>query len=280
MKILLSTLLALAVLATATPSLALDFYGVDLKLGLRGGTNVGFLPAPVDVGDDDNINPQALFYGVGWNLGAAVQVRAFDVVGLELGYLRGHDSARAAIELEGVSDCTRGPRCRVQKVGARFSHSSHHLPLVLHFALPFGTARPFITTGVDFVLGRGNRTFETFEIDPFPESLDPATQADLMTRWGNSVEAQYLRGASLNEDHPERIGAIIAGLGLNISASDFEVPIEFRLNIYPKTGDELYERGVFAPDGVDTYQDSVALRYNDTFNYQLFVLVGFDYVIF
>lgn len=280
MKRLTTAIVAMVVALAANQAFALDLYGVDLKLGVRGGPNVAFLPRPVDSGEDDAINPQALFYGVGWNVGTAIQVRAFDIVGLELGWFYASEQAEARIELEGVSDCSNGPRCSVQEAGARLDYNAHHLPLVLQIAAPLGTARPFVTTGIDFVIARNNRSFSTFERDPYPENLDPATQGDLIERWDNSVEAAYLRNATLNRDHPERIAGIIAGVGLNIAVDKIEIPVEFRLNIYPVTGSNLSERGVFAPAGTETYDDRVTVQYNDTWNYQLFIMVGLDYVIF
>lgn len=276
----ITTLLGIAVLTLSADARALDIYGVDLKVGVRGGPNVSFLPRPVDVGEDDELNPQGLFYGVGWNVGLSLTARAFDIVGLEVGWLRGYETAEATIELEGVSDCSSGPRCSVQEVGAQLDFTSHHIPIVLHLSLPLGKARPFVTTGLDLVVARNDRNFSRFTIDPLPDSLDPEEDADLLADWDSSPEAQYYLGADLNEDHDEQILGIIVGAGLNIDVDKFEIPVEFRLNIYPSTGDQLAERGVFPPVGTTTYDPEFQVRYNDTWNYQLMILFGFDYVIF
>lgn len=279
-RALTSALLAASALSLPAAASALDLYGVDLKIGVRGGPNVSFLPRPVDVGEDDALNPQALFYGVGWNLGTALQVRAFDIVGLELGWFRSVDSGEATIELEEVLDCSHGPRCDVQEVGARIRGVSHHLPIALHLALPMGKARPYVATGVDLVFSRPTREYQIFEIDPHPSGLDPETQGDLLEYWDSSVEAQYYLASELNDAHREQIAGIIVGAGLNINVDQFEIPVEFRLNIYPATGDRLRERGDFPPSGTTAYDPNFTVRFNDTWNYQLFILFGFDYVIF
>ncbi len=280
MKRLLLAFVAICVTAVSSPAAALDIYGVDLKIGVRGGPNIAFLPRPTDSSDDDRVNPQGLFYGLGWDVGGALQFRAFDIIGLEIGWLYTSEQAEAIIELEGVSDCSGGPRCAVQETGARLDFNAHHLPIALHLAAPLGTASPFVTAGIDFVLQRNNRSFSTHAIDPYPEDLDPIADAALIESWHNSVEANYLGNATLNDDAPERIAGIIAGVGLNIRVDKIEIPVEFRANIYPVTGSTLNERGVFAPSGMDTYDERITVQYNDTWNYQLFILVGLDYVIF
>lgn len=275
------TFVALTFLLIPQQASALDLYGVDLKIGARGGPNISLLPRPTDSNDDDAINPQGLFYGVGWNVGANLQIQAFDIVGLDIGFMYTSEQAEATIELEGVSDCSGGgARCRVQETGARLDFNAYHMPIALQLQAPLGTASPFVTIGVDFVLSRKNRSFSTHAIDPYPEDLDPVEDADLIERWDRSVEAAYLRNATLNENAPERIAGIIAGVGLNISVDSIEIPVEFRANIYPVTGDTLSERGVFAPAGLDTYDERITVQYNDTWNYQIFILVGLDYVIF
>lgn len=267
--------------AVAADANALDVHGVDLKLGLRGGPNMVFLPTPVDVDEDDFVNPQGLFWGAGWNLGLALQVRAVDIVGLELGWMRAVEHGEATIELEEISDCSTGDgtRCEIQEVGAAIDFTAHHIPIALHLTLPKGTARPFATVGVDLVVRRNHREFSRHAIDPLPDDLDPETDADLLSQWDESTEGRYYLNATLRDEHPEFVAGILVGAGLNIVVEQIEIPVEFRLNIYPVTGDELDERGDFPPEGSTAYDPSFTVRYNDTWNYQLFVLFGLDYVI-
>lgn len=276
-----SALVCLALAVTAAPATALDIPLVDLKVGVRGGPNMAFLPNPVDVDEDDALNPQGTFYGAGWNLGAALQVRAAGIVGLEFGWWHTVEHAEAIIELEGVSDCSiESGRCAIQEVGAGLHFVSHHFPIALHLTLPTGKARPFVTGGVDLVVNRRDRAFRHIRQDPLPSDLDPIEDAELLAKWETDAEAQYYLNADVRREHPDLIAGILVGAGLNIVTDAVEIPIEFRLNIYPVTGDELDERGDFPPPGTTAYDPSVQVRYNDSWNYQLFILFGLDYVIF
>jgi hypothetical protein len=274
--------LVLAALFIAAPASALDLYGVDLKLGVRGGPNLSFLPKPDDYGDYGEATPYEFAFGAGWDAGLALGVRAFDIASLEFGWLRTHERAEAnAFEVEGVRDCGGGRvRCARQTMAYEMSFDAHHLPLLLRLEVPTGVARPFITAGVDFVVKRSNRTFNVVEVDRFPENLDPATQAELIQAWEESAEYQYARNAVLNEAASESYLGLIAGIGLNMAVKPVEIPVEFRFQLYPASGTTLEDRGTFPPRGQTAYDPRLTVAYNDIWRMQIFVLFGLDYVIF
>ncbi|MCB9520356.1 MAG: hypothetical protein H6698_00975 [Myxococcales bacterium] len=280
-RVLLIPVCIVALVAIARPAHALDVYGVDLRLGVRGGPNIAMLPKPDDYSDYGDATPYEFAYGTGWNAGVNLAVRAFDIASLELGWMRAHEHvASNAFELDGVLDCSSGRvRCPKQTLGYEMGFDANHFPIAIRLEVPTGVARPFITAGLDFVTGRTNREFNVVATDPFPENLDPETQGELIDRYAASAEYNYARNAVLNEDAPTSYTGIIAGIGLNMALDKIEVPVEFRLNLYPASGQHLNQRGVFPPRGLTAYDPRITVEYNDVWRMQIFVLFGLDYLI-
>jgi len=54
-----------------------------------------------------------------------------------------------------------------------------------------------------------------------------------------------------------------------ITGGNFEIPLEIRTTYYPTTGNQLSQRGDFRQQ---------PLKYNDQPNFQVMILVGFDYL--
>ena len=269
--------------ALSLPSSAsgLDIYGVDLKLGLRAEVGANWLPSPTDLGSRDTVRPYDTFVGMGGGFGLALQVRALDIIGLELGWLRTFDTASAIITVEGINSvrCEPGQSCPSAEVEARLSHQADHIPLLIQLSLPSGLARPFANVGLDFVVKRHARELELVERDTWPENLDPVEDADLIGAWEQSSEARYLFDGGINRDRRGAYAGIVGGLGVNIAIKNIEIPIELRTTWYPIIGDGIHERGVFAPEDSE-YDPRFATRYNDYWFMQGMVLIGFDYVIF
>lgn len=274
-------LAALAITVPSTASHALDIYGVDLKLGLRGEVGANWLPGPTDLDDRDTARPYDTFVGMGGGFGLAMQVRALDIVGLEIGWLRTFDTASAIISLEGINSvrCEVGDSCPSAEIEARLSHQADHIPILLQLSLPTGLARPFANVGVDFVVKRHARELELVERDTWPENLDPVEDADLIGAWEQSAEAQYLFDGGINRGRRGAYAGIVGGVGVNITIKDIEIPIELRTTWYPIIGESIHERGVFAPEGSE-YDPRFAAQFNDYWFMQGMVMIGFDYVIF
>ena len=265
----------------AKPAQALDIYGLDLKLGLRGEVGGNWLPNATDLDDRDRVRPYDTFVGMGGGFGLAMQVRGFDIIGLELGWLRTFDSATAIVSVEGVNsvNCPPDQSCPSAEVGATLSHQADHIPVLLQLSLPSGLARPFINVGLDFVVKRHARSLELEERDTWPENLDPVDDAELIDAWGESVEAQYLFSAGVNRERDGAYAGIVGGLGVNITIKNFEIPIELRTTWYPIIGESIHERGVFAPEDSE-FDPRFAVQYNDYWFLQGMLMIGFDYVIF
>lgn len=283
---------------------------VDLKIGLRGGANISLLADPPDSGQlyqyqfvpqnaltDEPRNstyiPYTNYYGTGWNAGAALNVRFVDIVALEFGYQRATESARGTIELADVRDCSFLPDnpCYRQEVEQEFSQIAHHVPIVAQFYLPLGVARPFISLGVDVVVNRTDRQLQLNGRSPLPSELDPSNpdQAATLAEWNASPLGQNLLRAELNPDSPDSFGGFIAGLGVDIVLKKIEIPVEFRMHLYPSTGGSISQRGNFgtvcprelaASGGCADPLTSAAPQYNDVWTSQFFILFGLDYLLF
>jgi len=310
----LSALLRTGILCSAvacpTMASAWELPFVDLKLGLRGGANISLLANPPDAGelyqyqfipenaltDDPRYStyiPYTNYYGTGWNAGAALNVRFVDIVALEFGYQRATESARGTIELADVRDCSFLPDnpCYRQEVEQEFSQVAHHIPIVAQFYLPLGVARPFISLGVDVVAARTDRQLQLIGRSPLPSELDASNpnQAATLEEWNNSPLGQNLLRSELNPDSPESFGGFIAGLGVDIVLKKIEIPVEFRMHLYPATGVSISQRGNFgtvcprdlAATGACTPPlTSAAPQYNDVWTSQFFILFGLDYLLF
>ncbi len=273
--------LAILTLLVALPASAsaLDLYGVDLRVGIRGGPNVPIATEPSDI-DAYPATPYGNFIGFGWNIGWALNVRAFDIAAFVFGVMYSNEKADAIFQLDDVTDCSRGPRCHKQEMAGELSWSAIHLPMVVQVSLPVGVARPFLSFGIDIVLDRSNPRYEPVARDRLPESLDPVEDGELLSQWGQSAVANYALNADVNPDTPNTYAGIIAGVGLDIALDQIEIPVEFRLHIYPSAGQSVPERGNFPSRGSNTYDPSFTAQYNDMWQMQLFVLFGLDYVIF
>jgi len=268
----------------APKAAALDIYGMDLKVGIRGGPNLALMLEP-EGGDLYPNIPYTNYMGSGWTLGGAINYRLFDIIALEVGWLYSRESVTGSHELRDVRDCRFTNGCKRQVVGQRFSLSAHHVPILIQASLPLGVAKPYISLGVDVVFNRSNRELRPRRDSPLPQDLDPNDPGDqpVLAEWETSPRGQNVLRAELN-DTPDMYAGLVAGLGVNVALSSIEIPVEFRFHLYPKSGGLLPQRGEFGDPCVSgncPYDPASAPpRYNDMWNMQLFVLFGLDYVIF
>jgi hypothetical protein len=279
-------LTTIILLTTSTSAKAAEVFGVDLGVGLRGGPNLSLMnkPAGASVYGD---TPYETYHGGGWNVGAALNLRLFDLVAFEAGYLYASESVSGTIELQDVRDCRWAPSpCLRQEYDQRFSRRVHHVPLVLQASLPTGIARPFVSLGVDVVFKPSNRTYEVTGRSRLPDELDPNDEGDaaLLDLWARSARGQAGLNATVSNNTDDVYAGLVAGIGVDIVLERIEIPVEFRLHLYPASGATIDERGDFA--GPCTTEDCAydparpAPAYNDIWTTQFFVLFGLDYRIF
>lgn len=283
--------LALCLLVASTARAgAKDF---DLKLGIRGGPNFSLLLAPTDSDAYQTVPYPNLMFDLGWNIGGALNMRAWDLIGLEIGAIYGIDSLKGSSPIDNVID--QGTRERIGN-NISFSQSTLHIPIVAQMTLPFTVIRPFGSLGIDLVVNRSSRTYEqNFDTFVVPDEADVSDPDH--DEFYRSALAQGAYRSELNEDDQQFFGGFVLGGGVTITAPRVEIPLEARIVYYPTTGWDMTDRlgdpaanGLGKCDTTDVdLQTSCAvlppgsapalLRYNDRPQFQILITAGFDYLL-
>jgi len=290
--------LALCLLVASTARAGANDF--DLKLGVRGGPNFSLLLEPTDSGfhsgSYQTVPYPKVMFDLGWNFGGALNMRAWDLIGLEIGAIYGIDSLKGGSEIDNVIDHeTRD----VIRNNISFTQSTLHIPIVAQMTLPFTVIRPFGSLGVDLVVKRFSRTYKqdfgTFVVPGEADVTDPDYD-----EFYRSALAQGAYRSELNEDDQQFYGGFVLGAGVTITAPRVEIPLEARIVYYPSTGWDMTDRlgdpaanGLGKCDTTDTSQESCAalppssppgsnaalLRYNDRPQFQILITAGFDYLL-
>jgi hypothetical protein len=284
--------LCLVVASTARAG-ANDF---DVKLGVRGGPNFSLLLKPTDSSDYQTVPYPKLMFDLGWNFGGALNMRAWDLIGLEIGAIYGIDSLKGNSFIDNVID--QGTRQRI-KNNISFSQSTLHIPIVAQMTLPFTVIRPFGSLGIDLVVNRSSRTYEQ-NFDTFVAPGETDVNDPDYDEFYRSALAQGAYRSALNEDDQQFYGGFVLGAGVTITAPRVEIPLEARIVYYPTTGWDTTDRlGDPAANGLgkcDTDKvgsascaslppssppgsNAALLRYNDRPQFQILITAGFDYLL-
>jgi hypothetical protein len=290
-RILSGLVLALCLLVASRASAgASDF---DLKLGVRGGPNFSLLLSPNDLEEYKTVSYPTVMFDLGWNIGGALNMRAWDLIGLEVGAIYGLDSLKGSSPIENVTD--NNTRARIIN-NISFSQSTLHIPIVAQMTLPFTVIRPFGSLGIDLVVNRAQRVydqnFDTFIVPGEDEVNNPDHD-----EFYRSALAQGAYRSALNEDDQQVYGGFVLGGGVTITAPRVEIPLEARIVYYPSTGWDTTDRfgdpagnGLGKCDSTDVDQASTCaalnpgsapalLRYNDRPQFQILITAGFDYLL-
>ncbi len=265
----------------------------DLKLGVRGGPNFSLLLSPNDLEEYKTVPYPTVMFDLGWNIGGALNMRAWDLIGLEIGAIYGMDSLKGSSPIENVTD--NNTRARINN-NISFSQNTLHIPIVAQMTLPFTVIRPFGSLGIDLVVNRSQRVydqnFDTFIVPGEDEVNNPDHD-----EFYRSALAQGAYRSALNEDDQQIYGGFVLGGGVTITAPRVEIPLEARIVYYPTTGWDTTDRfgdpaanGLGKCDSTDVDQASTCaalnpgsapalLRYNDRPQFQILITAGFDYLL-
>lgn len=265
----------------------------DLKLGVRGGPNFSLLLAPTDSDEYKTVSYPNVMFDLGWNIGGAINLRAWDLIGLEIGAMYGIDSLKGSSPIENVID--QGTRERIVN-NISFSQSTLHIPIVAQMTLPFTVIRPFGSLGIDLVVNRASRTYEqNFDTFVVPDEADVSDPDH--AEFYRSALAQGAFRSALNEDDQQIYGGFVLGAGVTITAPSVEIPLEARIVYYPTTGWDTTDRlgdpaanGLGKCDTTDVNRETscavlspgsapALLRYNDRPQFQILITAGFDYLL-
>jgi hypothetical protein len=287
--------LALCLLVASTARAGANDF--DLKLGVRGGPNFSLLLEPTDSGSYQTVPYPKVMFDLGWNIGGALNMRAWDLIGLEIGAIYGIDSLKGGSKIDNVID--QGTRDVILN-NISFTQSTLHIPIVAQMTLPFTVIRPFGSLGVDLVVKRFSRTykqdFDTFVVPGEADVTDPDYD-----EFYRSALAQGAYRSELNEDDQQIYGGFVLGAGVTITAPRVEIPLEARIVYYPSTGWDTTDRlgdpaanGLGKCDTTDINQETscaalppssppgsnaALLRYNDRPQFQILITAGFDYLL-
>ena len=280
--------LALCLLVASTARAGANDF--DLKIGIRGGPNFSMLLKPTDSSDYKTVPYPKFMFDLGWNFGGALNMRAWDLIGLEIGAIYGIDSLKGSSFIDNV--VAQGTRERI-KNNISFSQTTLHIPIVAQMTLPFTVIRPFGSLGVDLVVNRSSRTYEQ-NFDTFVAPGEADTNDPDYDEFYRSALAQGAYRSALNEDDQQIYGGFVLGAGVTITAPRVEIPLEARIIYYPSTGWDMTDRlgdpaanGLGKCDTTDVEQEPscavlpsgsppALLRYNDRPQFQILITAGFD----
>ena len=279
---------ACALTLVASPAHA-AINGFDLKLGLRGGPSVSTLFKPEDANDYKTVPYPDLAYGIGWHLGASLNMRVLDVIGVEVAGIYASESFEGSTTMVGFTIPGASESESEVKFKQTFSQKAVHIPMVLQLNIPVGMSRPFFSFGYDLVALRQNREYQT----DFPGYTQPTDPNDA---WAHAALPQTAIHSKLNEDDLAMYGGLIGGVGVNIVSGKTEIPLELRVVYYPGTGCKMSQvlgdpvgSGVGRCDtarpqaeascaNINAPELAPVVYYNDRPDLMFFVSMGFDYV--
>ncbi len=237
------------------PSSAAGFENVELGVGVVAQVGATFLDRPSDQKTEDGREPRPEYPGFAGptaGLGAMIDLRFFDYVGVELDILRQSESGTATMT---VTDMTDGSQTTFE---IEIGHTAWHLPLLLKASLPLLYVRPHLVLGPELVV-------------PGDAELTEGTNTSTAT-FGAVSESYTL---------------FTLGLGMEIELpapaplEAVRIPFSLRGSVYPGISDRRVERsatltvGEPDPNAPDAYPDPLEREeYRTTFQYQVVANFG------
>ena len=246
-------LCVLAATALADPAAA--FENVELGVGVVAQLGATFIDSPSDQTAADGNVPRPEypgFAGPTTGLGAMIDLRFFDYVGVELDILRQSESGTATMT---VTDMTDGSQTSFE---IEIGHTAWHLPLLLKASVPTLYVRPHLVLGPEFVI---------------PDDADYSEGTNTSTATFNAVSESYT--------------LFTIGLGMEIELpapaplEGVRIPFSLRGSVYPGISDLRRERSatltVGEPDPMAPGAYPYPLEneeYRTTFQYQVVANFG------
>ena len=232
----LSSTLVLALVALLSPSTAAADEGFPLQIsaGLKGGVNgvagYGFdNPSRYTVDNTTyEFNPEYYgHFGLGPAGGLALEIRAFDIVGLEFGFHYASQTARGYVDKNQASTGQR-----ITRVTSEQETTAYNIPILLKFTAPTNFVRPAFGIGVELV--RQSEASISYDEEP---AAGQAGQAFL-----NDLNAN-------NQVRPVNYTLLQFTLGAEILAGPVRIPIELRAGYALGYDQDIEARAEFNPAG-------------------------------
>lgn len=215
--------------AAAMPIIKERLPQLEIGIGIKGGMNGSWVTeVPEDSRYTDSNGQQFVvdpdfypMFGLGGDVGLAVDIRAWSIVGIETGVRLSYDNGRGWNDKK-----LTGSDTVITRVVQEQSTQSLRIPLLLKLSASSGLVRPFFGVGAEFVRQR--------------ESTLVYSEEKRAGQLG-AGELEKLQARNLIET--TNYTTIGATLGLEINLDFIRIPIEFR-GLYNLDYDESFEKRV------------------------------------
>lgn len=228
-----------------------DKFRLDVGVGVKGGLNGAWAfevagQGPNDIGSGESKSYYPGF-GLGGDVGLALDVRALGIVGIESGFRVSFDNAEGYNELKDADS-----QVVLVKINQEQKTTSLRIPLLLKVGAAKGVVRPTFAVGLEFV--RQTDSTISYSVDEINGRENPST--------GGRREARNLI-------EPTNYKVVSGAFGVEIDAGPVKIPIELRAQYNLDYGGDSFAERVRV-DG-DTYY------YNGQYQGHFGVSVGLIY---
>lgn len=243
-----------AAAAPATVPAESGSFRLDIGLGLKGGLNGAWaLEVPESASTRINDETKAYYpaFGLGGDIGLALDARALGIVGIETGVRLSFDNAQGYNELkDGRTDQL------LIRIDQEQRTTSMRIPLLLKVGAPNGVVRPTFAFGLEFAR----------QID---SAISYSVTEVNATEQGSVTERREAR----NQIEPSNYKLLSGAFGIEIDLGPVKIPIELRAQYNLDYGGEDFSQRV----RVEGSGNSAVYYYNGAYQGHFGVSVGLIY---
>lgn len=227
-----------------------DKFRLDVGVGVKGGLTGAWAFEVLGQGPNPISQEKKSYYpafGLGGDVGLALDVRALGIVGIESGFRVSFDNAEGYNELKDADS-----QVILVKINQEQKTTSLRIPLLLKVGAAQGIVRPTFAFGLEFV-----------------RQTDSAISYNVEEIGGREASGTSARREARNQIEPTNYKVISGAFGVEIDAGPVKIPIELRAQYNLDYGGDSFTDRVRV-DG-DTYY------YNGQYQGHFGVSVGLIY---
>ena len=200
-------------------------FRLDVGIGLKGGLT-GSWALEVPENNATRIGAESKSYyagfGLGGDVGLAVDARALGIVGLETGLRVSFDNAKGYNELKAA-----GSQAILYTVNQEQKTSSLRIPLLLKLSTPNGTVRPTFSFGLEFV-----------------RQLDSSLSYDVVDGAASAPSDETARREARNQIETSNYKLLSGAFGIEIDLGPVKIPIEILAQYNLDYGGDSFDQRV------------------------------------